>query len=70
MTQQAQSGLAGPGRGVGITNLNTMIPTMGRGIPIMPIGNMAPRLPINPPSNLNMQMVKPPTSNPNNTISK
>jgi hypothetical protein len=66
MTQQAQSGLSGPGRGVGIPSMSTMAPTMGRGIPTMPIGNIAPRVPVHPPSNVQMQMIRPPTTMPSN----
>ena len=51
---QAPSGLAGPGRGVGIPNMINMIPTMGRGMP---------NIPMNQPNMPGMQRMPPPTNN-------
>ena len=53
---QAPSGLAGPGRGVGIPNMINMIPTMGRGMP---------NIPMNQPNMPGMQRMPPPQIQPN-----
>jgi hypothetical protein len=70
---QAQSGLSGPGRGVGIPNLMNMMPTMGRGVtPINPPRMQMPQQNIQSMPNIipmGMQqniggMIRPPMINP------
>lgn len=43
---QAPSGLSGPGRGVGIPNMINMIPTMGRGMPNIPMNPQNIQMPM------------------------